>query len=363
MFIAPTLLVLATVSAAALVFPPSTTEPICPPLRPIAADLVRAGAPGALVVVRTKSGVCRAARGLARRRPRVPLAPTDRFRIASITKTFVATVVLQFVAEGKLELDDPVERWLPGLLPDGGAITIRELLNHSSGLFDYLDDPGLARAVVAAPRRRWSPRALVRIATRHHRSFAPGQGWAYSNTNYLVLGLVLEAAGGVSLEQQLARRIFEPLGLMQTSFRNTPGLAGRHADGYVGFATVPRFHTLVDTTPLVSPSILWAAAGISSTGDDVTSFFAALLGGRLLPAGLLAAMESPASGSNVGLGLAEFHTACGTAYGHGGDALGYRSFVLSSPDGSRVALAMINVDRTFVSETDVFQAAEEAFCG
>ena len=146
MFLAKMFLVAGTIAAALLTSAPAvTTEQIperppsatSPALRQIVRQLVRDGAPGALAVVRTPLGIRRAQAGLARRRPRTAMVATDRFRVASITKTFVATVVLQLVAEGKLGLDDPVERWLPGLVPNGRAITIRELLDHTSGLFNY----------------------------------------------------------------------------------------------------------------------------------------------------------------------------------------------------------------------------------
>lgn len=330
-------------------------------LQHVARQLVRDGAPGAIVVVRSASGVRRAEAGLARRRPRMAMAATDRFRVASITKTFVATVVLQLVAEGKLGLDDSVERWLPGLVPNGRAITIRELLDHTSGLYDYFDDSDFGRAVVAHPGRVWRPRQLVAIATSHPRLFPPGGGWSYSNTNYIVLGLAVEAATKGTVRRQLRRRLFRPLGLGATSFPSGPHIDGPHADGYVGFATVPSFRSLVDTS-IVSPSLGWAAGGVVSSGDDVTSFYAALLGGRLLPPSLLAAMKKPVPGYHYGLGLLQVDTRCGPAYGHEGDALGYRTVVYARPDGSRVALVMINVDRTIVAPSELEAKAEVAFC-
>src|SRR5262249_50271996 len=149
----------------------------------------------------------------ARRRPPLAMDATDRFRVASMTKSFVATVVLQLVAEGKLRLGDTVERWLPGLVPNGGEITIRELLGHTGGLFNYYDDKRFVRAVVARPGRHWLPRALVAIATRHRPVFPPGEGWSYSNTNYIVLGLVVQAATGGTVAHQLEQRLIRPLGL------------------------------------------------------------------------------------------------------------------------------------------------------
>jgi D-alanyl-D-alanine carboxypeptidase len=369
-FFAKTLLVAGAIATAPLVSPTEVApdripEPhqsaARPMLQHIVRQLVRDGAPGALAVVRTPSGIRRAHAGLASRQPRVPMAATDRFRVASITKTFVATVVLELVAEGTLRLDDPVERWLPGLVAKGRAITIRELLGHTSGLFDYLEDNAFVRAVVAHPGRSWSPRKLVAIATSHPPLFLPGDGWSYSNTNYILLGLVVEAAGGTTLTQQLRRRLFEPLGLTATSFPTGTHIDGAHAHGYIGPATLPRRRSLLDTSP-ASASLAWAAAAIVSTGDDVTSFYAALLGGRLLPPDLLAEMETPTVDAHYGLGLLEADTPCGRAYGHEGNLLGYRSFVFARPDGARVALVMVNVDRTYLSRNELEAAAETALC-
>ena len=290
------------------------------------------------------------------------MAARDRFRAASITKTFVATVVLQLVAEGRLGLDDPVERWLPGAVRDGGAITIRQLLDHTSGLFDYFGDRRFVRAVIARPDRRWSPRTLVAIAMRHPPLFRPGRAWHYSNTNYVLLGLVIETVTGTTVAQQLEQRIFRPLHLDQTSFPTTPLIEGPHAHGYIGFATLPRLHSLLDATSVESPSVGWAAGGVVSTADDVTDFYAALLAGELLPAGLLEAMKTPPAGGHYGLGLMRVETRCGRAYGHEGIATGYRSVVYAKERGSRVALVIVNIDETYVAQSELEAAAEAALC-
>jgi len=360
MFIAKLLAVTAIAVAGMLATPTPATE--SRPLDRAVRGLVRDGAPGALAVVRTPSGVHRAHAGLGRRRPSVPLAATDRFRVASITKTFVAVVVLQLAEEGRLDLDQPVASILPGLVPDGHSITIRELLGHTSGLFDYLDDEAFVRAVIAHPGRRWPPRRLVSIAIAHPLLFRPGHGWSYSNTNYIVLGLVVEALTGTTIGEQLTQRIFTPLRLDHTSYPSGPSIAGAHAHGYVGFATLPRLRSLLDVTSVVSQSISWAAGGIVSTGDDVTRFYAALLGGRLLRRSSLAAMERPSENAHYGLGLFIVDTPCGRAYGHVGIANGYRTVVYGVPGGHRVALVMVNVDATYVAQSELEDAGGAALC-
>jgi D-alanyl-D-alanine carboxypeptidase len=251
-----------------------------PTLAGVVRLLVRDGAPGALVVLRTPTKVRRAASGVSSRDPRVRLRATARFRIASVTKPFVATVVLELVGEGKLALDDSVEHWLPGLVPNGGNITIRELLNHTSGIYNYVDDRGFDETEVADPTLIWSPRQLIAVATSHPPLFAPGRGWSYSNTNYV--GLVVEAVTGTPFEQQLRARLFEPLALGSTSYVPALDTSGTLAHAFIGSATLPGIPlgTLVDVTTLLNGSWFWGAAAIVSNGDDVTKFFAALLRGE-----------------------------------------------------------------------------------
>src|SRR5262249_54119066 len=207
-------------------------------LASITRSLVREGAPGALVVVRTPARVRRTASGLSSRDPRVPLRATMRFRIASLTKSLVATVVLELVGEGKLTLDDSVEHWLPGLVPNGGNITIRELLNHTRGIYNYVDAPNFDQREIADPTHIWSPRDLIAVATSHPPYFAPGTGWHYSNTNYVILGLVVGAVTGTPLEQQLRSRLFDPLALRATSYVPQVDTSGTLVHGFIGSGTL-----------------------------------------------------------------------------------------------------------------------------
>ena len=148
-----------------------------------------------------------------------------RFRVGSITKTLVAALVLDLVQDGSLRLDDTVARWLPGLVPQGTAITVKQLLRHTSGIADYVDDPRVLRAGT-----RWRPEELVRIAIAQGPAGKPGERFAYASTNYVVLGMVAERAGGAPLATLLTRRIFAPLRLRET--RYVPGtVPGRSVHG------------------------------------------------------------------------------------------------------------------------------------
>ncbi|MFF1909351.1 serine hydrolase domain-containing protein [Kitasatospora sp. NPDC058218] len=277
-------------------------------------------------------------------------APADgRFRIGSVTKTFVATVALQLVAEHRIGLDDPVESRLPGVVPNGREITVRQLLGHTSGLFNYTEDPSFSFEEDPATLQEWldtgrwrpyAPQELVDIATKHPVYFAPGQGWHYSNTNYIVVGMLIERITGRSWADEVQRRIIRPLGLTGTSMPlNSPFIPGPHAHGYYKLATGPADVTLLD------PSMAGAAgAGISTTAD-LARFVSALLGGRLLAPAQLAEMKrtSPQSGSEYGLGLQRTATACGEYWGHGGGIPGYNTLMYGTADGRRQFTASLNM--------------------
>ena len=334
-------------------------------LASITKSLVRDGAPGAVVVLRTPTRVKRAASGLASRDPRIPMRATARFRIASLTKSFVATVVLELVGEGKLSLDDSIEHWLPSLVPNGANITIRELLNHTSGIYNYVDDTAFDQSEIADPTHIWSPRDLIAVALRHPPLFAPGTGWSYSNTNYVILGLIVEAATGTPLEQQLRSRLFDPLGLGSTSYVPQVDTSGTLVHGFIGSQTIPGVPagTLIDATTALNGSWFWGAAAIISNGDDVTKFYAALLRGRILPPNLLTQMKTVVPvASNYGLGLMRVPTACGIAYGHEGDFIGYRNIALAKANGKRAVDVMVNVDATKLSWGELQGEAQVALC-
>jgi len=273
---------------------------------------------------------------------RVSLRPNDRFRAGSITKTFVAVVVLQLVDERRLRLDDTIGRWLPGLVTGGGRITVRQLLGHRSGLADYVTTSFLRRTV-NEPGRRWRPPELVRVAAEMGSVARPGERYAYASTNYVLLGLLVERVTGTTLGRELRLRIFKPLGLRDTTFTPDARIPGRHVHGYTPTVHDGIVGSLANARDrgTASASWAWAAGAIVSTAPDLSRFFGALLRGRLLPARLLARMR-PVAGARYGLGLAVFHTSCGIALGHTGNVLGPVSATWSSPDGRRRVVAMSN---------------------
>lgn len=284
-----------------------------------------------------------------------PIRAGDRFRIGSVTKTFVATVVLQLAAEGRLSLDDPVSRWLPGLLHDGDRITIRDLLAHRSGLADVADDA----SVRDGPKASWSPQRLIRIVDHEPRT---ARSFHYSSTNYLVLGLVVERATGHTVGRELSERIIRPLALTGTSYE--PGrVRGPHVHGYA----FPAHQGVVDPTAaprdLDTVSARWAGASgdVVSSAADVARFLAELLGGKLLPAAQLRAMETTRAG--YGLGLAVRETRCGPAWGHTGNLNGVLTIAWSTADGRRQSVVAANAyPLPSSADTALREAALAAFC-
>ncbi|TML70533.1 MAG: beta-lactamase family protein [Actinobacteria bacterium] len=308
--------------------------------------LVSAGAPGAILLVRNGDRTLRLASGYGDVVRKTPMRVDDRFRIASLTKSYVSTVVLQLAAEGKLSLDDSIERRLPGVVPNGDKITIRRLLNHTTGLFDYENDPSVLKPYLNGNLGyAWAPRRLVQIALSHKPLFKPGDRYSYSNTNYMIAGLIIEAVTGHRLGSELRHRLFQPLHLRSTSFPLTPRVSTPFAHGYYLLGQPPATDVSgLDPFP-------WAAGAIVSTADDVVSFYRALLSGHLLPPALLREMkttvaegrgQSDIPGQRSGLGLERFPTPCGDAYGHNGTFPGYLVYAFTSKSGRRQTLLMVN---------------------
>ena len=333
-------------------------------LRPALNAVVASGTPGALVLVEDGTSRMQVESGLAELRGGVPLRAGDRFRAGSITKTFVAVVVLQLVREGRLSLDDTLERRLPGFVPNGRRVTIRQLLAHTSGLSDYVADERFLRLTASAPRRHWSPRELVRRAERMGPTGSPGETFAYASTNYVLLGLVVERVTGTTIGEQLRRRIFAPLGLRGTDFVPDAWTGGRYVHGYVPSVhdgIVGSLATARDRSD-ASASWAWAAGALVSTASDLSRFFGALLGGQLLPPRLVELMR-PAPSRRYGLGLAAFETPCGRAVGHTGNLLGTVSAAWSTADGRRRVVAMTNsYPLSAAADTAFRRLLDAAFC-
>jgi D-alanyl-D-alanine carboxypeptidase len=307
------------------------------------ARIVDTGVPGALGLAGHGGSVRTAASGVADLATGSPLTPRHRFRIGSIAKTFVATVVLQLETSGQLRLSDSVEAHLPGLVDGGREITVRQLLNHTSGIPDYFS------ACLSGDRRRvWTPRELVAVA-RHGPRGEPGR-WAYSNTNYVLLGLVIEAVTGTPVERVLEQRIIVPLDLRSTGSSDDAAVAR----GYLAPSN-PIFPAEgSDFVDVIDVGSTWAWPALVSSAEDVARFFEGLLGGELLPTGMVDAMLTAVESDWVesdryGLGIEEISSLMGvsdsplgTFWGHLGLGLGHTAVGLASRDGRRHSVVMVN---------------------
>jgi D-alanyl-D-alanine carboxypeptidase len=312
-----------------------------PALQQALDKLVDDGVPGAIALQRKGRQQWHAASGVADLETKRPIRATDRFRAASITKSFVSTVVLQLVGEQRLSLDDTVEHWLPGVVPHGDAITVRTLMNHTSGLYDYADAPFLLQ-LLQERFRTWRPLQLVQRAVAHPPLFAPGTRYSYSNTNYILLGLIIAAVDEVPPQLQTAspafevyRRIIGPLRLWHTSFPLTdPDIHGPHAHGYL--MDIPPglgLPATLDTTRL-NPSWEWTGGAIVSTLDDVADFHRALFTAALLRPDQQRELQTTVpgdAGEDAGLGVVKLQTPCGPGWGHGGNVPSHVSYSLTGP--------------------------------
>lgn len=263
-------------------------------------SIAKAGnVPGVVIEVRAAGGAAYViTSGVSSLESRQRVQATDRFRIASVTKSMVATIILQLADEGRLTLDDTLQRRLPGVVPSASRITLRQLLNHTAGLPDYTNDEAFIEAVLANPGRAWSPAELVAISNAMPRLFEPGTpgAHAYSNTDYIILGLLIESITGRTVAQELSSRLFIPLGMTSSSYSTSPSLPVPFAQGYVDLDDSQRD---IPVGTILSPTWGGAAGAVVSTTPDLSRFVDALASGRLVQAATFAAQRTPVTGSAV----------------------------------------------------------------
>jgi D-alanyl-D-alanine carboxypeptidase len=338
--------------------------------------VVETGVSGAIVVADGPGGRVEAAAGVADVTTGEALTPGHRFRIGSVTKIFVAALVLRLVEDGMLELDGEAA-------PFAEDITIRQLLNHTSGLDDFVGDPiAFFEPYREDPGHRWKLEARdeLGLVLEQPRLFEPGTGWAYHGSNYVVLRLLVEEATGSSLRDALRERIFEPLSLDRTDLVEGP-LRDDCARGYLppDNPILPGGPGLVDVTEIDVP-FHRAGGGIVSTAGEVATLLRAVLGGELLPEELRAEMLDAvvsdwAETDRYGLGIGEItalmgrkRSPCGPAWGHLGFSLGYIAVALSSENGERQVVICTNGHpASEAAEESFFDAAGELawqlYCG
>ena len=340
-------------------------------LKSRAQGLVEAGYPAVLAVVSDAKGE---SAGVAVGKGSLETGqapPMDgEVRVGSASKTFVAVVVMQLVQEGKVGLDEPIETYLPGLIKgegiDGSRITVRQLLQHTSGLPEYTDTYLSSRAAESENMQHYvPPRDLLDTALGKPAQFEPGTQWKYTNTNYIVLGMLVERVSQRPVGEQIDERIVKKLGLSHTYFP-APGdrsIKGTHPQGYHLSAE----GKLEDITEM-DPAWGWAAGAMVSTPSELNTFFQAVFDGRLLTQSSIDEMKNGAvdassylgPGTVYGLGLIGTPLSCGgTSWGHGGTIHGYQTDNAVGPDGTAVTVAVTALPTAIADQNNPESSAKE----
>jgi len=325
--------------------------------------------PGAVVLLRTPQGDFTAASGTTQLNTKNPPNADTHFRIASNTKTMTAAVIMQLAQESKLGLNDPVSKYVPGV-PNGDNITIAQLLEMRSGLYNYSSDPTISAAIDTDPTKVWAPAELLAIAFAHPPNFPPGAAYEYNNTNYALLGLVAEKIDGKPLAQAMQDRLFGPLGLRHTLLpaSTVSTIPEPFSHGYLyGSSSVAlvgeppyspevqaaaRAGTLLpkDYTE-VNHSFAAAAGGVISTANDLATWIKALVAGRVLnPAyqrrwldSLKPEDSSKPEGQKYGYGIVQLSWGPNTIYFHGGETPGYNSKISYDPANDMTLIVWTNL--------------------
>ncbi|WP_244237939.1 serine hydrolase domain-containing protein [Corallococcus terminator] len=297
--------------------------------------------PGATASLRFQDCTWRGSAGVSTVEPATGLKAEDRLRVGSITKSFVSVVALQLQAEGTLSLDAPLATWVPDF-PRADRITVRQLLNHTSGAFNYTDSQAFLTQAESSPGKTWSAEELISLGAAASPSFEPGARWEYSNTNYILLGRILESVTGMPLAQQLRTRILVPLDLDSTGLEGAEPLPPLTVRGH---ARDTRDGAWMDLTDFIHPSAAGAAGALSSSADDLSAFYQALFERSLLAPAQLAQMTDWVATPipdmpGYGLGLVRAVTPVGPGHGHDGGIPGFSALALYLPE-RKASLAML----------------------
>lgn len=270
-----------------------------------------------------------------------PLTSEHLMRVGSVTKTYVSATILSLVADGSLGLEDTLDNWHPDIL-DADAITVRQLLDHTSGIYNYTDDEDFFAGIIADPTMVYSPAELVAVATAHPPYFAPGTGWYYSNTNYILLGMIIEAVTGEPVAAVIRSRVLGPQSLDHTFLDGDEPMQGVLAHGFGRDGT--------DMTFALHPSAAWAAGAVTATASDLADWAMALYGGDVVSPDLrddmldLVDVTDLIPGGSYGLGVMALDASVvGTPLiGHGGAIPGFLSEMYYLPDHDSVIVTIVN---------------------
>lgn len=297
-----------------------------------------------------------------------PLKPADRMFVGGgIGNTFVSAVTLQLVEEGKLDLDDKIEKWLGkepwfDRLPNAHRITLRMLMNHTSGIPEHVLDKGFIKTLREQPDKVWKPEELVAYILDSKPLFEAGEGWAYADTNYVLVGMIFERASGMTVYDEVARRILKPLKLKETESsdgRVIPALTHGYVSANSPFGVEGR--TIVDGKFVINPRMEWPLRGLASTAEDLAKWAKFLYEGRVLRQTTVERLLEtvPAKTGEYGLGVQARRTEWGVSFGHGGWSPGYWSEVEYFPQQRTAVAVQFNTDNFGQSKRDTRDHALE----
>ncbi|UHA75544.1 serine hydrolase domain-containing protein [Paenibacillus sp. 481] len=316
-----------------------TSEQTKDAIRKLMEEAIKQGIPGMIIQTQNDGVKWEYGTGKSSIFAEHKMQPGFHFRIGSITKTFTATVVLQLVGEGKLSLDDSIEKWLPGVVQgngyDGNKITVRQLLNHTSGIASYTDDTAFMEKSFESPFKAYTANELVKVGLQKKPLFAPGTDFYYSNTNYVLAGLVIHKVSGKTHAEEITERLIKPLGMKNSL---VPGASSKlpepHARAYYSTSD-KQLHDITEMNPAVAD----ASGDMISTANDLNRFFTELLAGKLLKPEQMKQMLDCVESQHVryGLGIREIKLANGASvWGHGGGIHGSVSLTVGSLGGKQV---------------------------
>jgi D-alanyl-D-alanine carboxypeptidase len=325
----------------------------------------RDGPPGIAVVVQRGTTPTLHESGTAALDTRAPIRLSDHTRVASVAKAFSGATALALVAAGTLGLDDTIGKALPQQPAAWSAVTLRQLLQHTSGVPDFSATPAFQEAVVASLQSPPPPAQLLSYVADEPLEFRPGSRYAYSNSDNILVGLMIEAATGRSYEDVLQARVLTPLGLTATSLPTGSALPDPHIRGYA-----VEGDDYEDVTSLIAAGWSWASGGVVSTPGDANRFVRAYAAGRTTDAKTRAAQrtwvnggsEPPGPGAmSAGLAIFRYRTRCGTVYGHTGNTPGYTQFIAATRDGRRSVSVSANAQITPKSNAIRFRDLRRVF--
>ncbi|MFJ6721566.1 MULTISPECIES: serine hydrolase [unclassified Streptomyces] len=300
--------------------------------------------PGVIVSLSAPGkGTYERAFGVADKATGAPMTPNLYMRIGSETKTFTVTALLKLVDEGKIGLDDPIGKYISGV-PNGDKITLRQLAEMRSGLFNYSADPGFYKALTSNPRRPFTPRELLAYSFKHPVMFAPGAQFFYCNTNLILLGLVVEKVSGDKLSDYIRHNVIEPAGLHHTLFPSGAEFPNPHAQGYTNQTASGKTEDAADW----NPSWGWAAGAMISDRDDLRTWAKVLATGTLLTPRTQAQRLKVVEADNIpdsGYGLGIFNVE--GWIGHNGSLPGYESLTIYLPGPQATLVVLLNTDITY----------------